>query len=355
MKIVFILDEIWDSALTYYAKNVLEALSDEYEIELFCINGSFIDKNSKCNKVYIKPLRNKNPIKIISSFVSFAKLLRNSKPNIVFAIRGDAAFFSCLLKKSLDFKLVRIFGEDKRYHPIRDCLDGIIFPSEQLQKAASLENFMSKKVIRGVVDTDKFIFNALGRRSVRDEFSVCDNEILFGSVGRLDPVKGYPMLLEAFAALSDHSTKLLIVGEQKSENVLNLRKIIREYDLTDRVVIEAKRRIDIANIMSAFDIGIIPSIGSESIARVMFEFMSIGLPIIHTSAGMMKEISSPDFAYISAPNAQSLADGMESMIKENLSAMGKNAKQHSLEYGKFIFKEQIKKFVLSIMNIPDKN
>ena len=355
MKIVFVLDETWGSALTYYGKNVLEVISDRYQIEIFCIKDSFIDNSSSCNKVYIKPLRNRNPIKIISAFASFAKLLRSSNPDIVFAIRGDATFFSCLLKKSLNFKLVRIFGENRKYHPIKNCLDGVIFPSEKLQKSAILKNTLPTIVIPGVVDRDKFRFNALGRKSIRDEFSIKDDEILFGSVGRLDPVKGYPELLEAFSDLSVPNTKLLIVGEQKNENVINLGKIIRKYNLTNRVTIETKRRDDIANVMSAFDIGVIPSVGSESIARVMLEFMSIGLPVIHTSVGIMSEISNPDFAYMSAPNAQSLSESMKSMLKSNLSAMGKNAKQRSFKYSKPLFKEQIEKFMLLLADMPDKN
>lgn len=340
MNIVFILDEQWDSALMHYACGVYEAVSKNHNTVLFCLKDSHIDRKYDRNKIHIKRLRNKNPIKSFTAFKDFAKKLKAAEPDKVVTILGDATFFSCLLKKSLNFKLVRIFGENKRLKTPRECIDSLILPADFLKEKADAKKIQNISVVKGFFDPHRFKYSKDGRELVRKKLGIDDKETVFGSVGRIDPIKGYPMLIKAFSNLPQN-TKLIIVGEEKNEPLSNLKHIVDNRKLNDRVIIISERRSDIAEIMSAFDIGVISSVGSETVARVMFEFMAVGLPVVATDVGMLKEIANESFCILAQPNQNSLSNAMETILKKDLSEMEKNALKSSQQYAEYAFAQRI--------------
>ncbi len=340
MKIAFILDEEWDSALTHYAYGVYKALKNGNETVVFCLRNGYIDEIHKGEKVYVDRLRQKNPIKSILVFRHFAKQLRAVNPDIVITIRGDAAFFACLLKKSINFRLIRIFGENKKLRTPRECIDKLILPADFLKQKIDLRKVKDIAVVRGFVDADKFIFSESARKRIRERYGVSENEILFGSVGRLDPVKGYPMLIRAFSRLKKDS-RLMIVGEEKNISVQELNKLIDDLDLISSVIVVNERRDDIADIMSAFDVGVVPSVASETIARVMLEFMSVGLPVVASNVGMLKEIAEEDFSIICKPDEESLFQAMQTMAQGDWDKMKDNALNSAKKYSFNNFRSQI--------------
>ncbi len=344
MRIAFILDETWDSALTHYAYGVFKSVWLLHKVKLFCLKDSYIDKKVGSDKIYIKNLRNKSVFKIISGLKSLSSAFETFNPDIVVTIRGDATFFSCLLKKRFKFKLVRIFGENKILRTPGDCIDGLLLPAEFLKSYIKKAVFPSLAV-KGFVDTDKFRFSKEGRKKIRNCYGIDDEEILFGAVGRLDKIKGYPLLIKAFAHSGIDNAKIMIVGEEKAYKKGDLEDIADSFDIRDRIVIINERRQDIVDIMSAFDVGVISSIGSETIARVMFEFMALGLPVITSNVGMLKEIADDSFCIVAeANNEYSLADAMESMVSADMSSMRKKSQESASLYSFENFERQILSF-----------
>ncbi len=346
MRIAVILDEVWDSALTYYAYGVYKTLSKLHITKLVCLKDSYIDKKHDGDKIYIKDLRSKNLFKSVAGFKSLARMFKLFKPDAVITIRGDATFFSCLLKKKFKFKLIRIFGEDKQLRTPRECIDTLILPNDFLKANVDEKKVGRISVIKGFADIETFKFNENARERIRRQYGISDTQILFGSVGRLDSIKGYPLLIRAFANMDD-SAKLMIVGEEKSQKRENLLNIAEDVGIKSRIIIINERRSDIVDIMSAFDIGVIPSLGSEVIARVMFEFMSVGLPIVTTDAGMLKEIASDDFSVVAKANDESsLKEALQSIMQKDLDKMRKSALWAAEKYSLGSFENQI----LSVIN-----
>jgi len=346
MKIVFILDEIWDSALTHYALGVYDALKKNNEVTLFCLKDSFVDNKIDDKKVYIKQLRNKNIFKSLSAFLDLARKLRNELPDRVFTILGDATFFACLLKKTLNFEIFRIFGENKRLKSPKGCIDYLILPSDKLKINIDKKKTKDIFVIRGFADDEKFKFSKEGRLRIRKEFDIDDSSIVFGAVGRLDAVKGYPMLLTSFSNVKNKNSFLVIVGEEKGESLDNLKAISENLKIEDRVIFIAERRRDISDIMSAFDIGVVSSVGSENIARVFFEFLLVGIPIVTTRVGMLKEVANDKFSISANPNEMELSEAMNSILDKDLKSMRENA----LEISKLYSKKQFNASVEDILN-----
>ncbi len=318
MKIAFVLDEEWDSALTHYAYGAYKALAENHTLKLFCLEGSYIDKKHNGEKIYIERLRNKNFLKSFIGFKSLSTTFKLFKPDIVVTTRGDAAFFSCLLKKSFNFTLVRIFGENKRLKTPRNCVDTVILPADFLREKVDKRKVGRLHVIKGFADESIFKFNKTGRNRIRELYGIKDGELLFGSVGRLDEVKGYNVLIKAFSKIKNGS-KLMIVGEEKAQKADELRSLAGSLGIDERVIIINERRKDIVDIMSAFDVGVISSIGSETIARVMFEFISVGLPVVTTDVGMLKETAEDEFCTLAKANdEQSLFEAMKKIEQKDI-------------------------------------
>jgi len=305
-KIAVVLDEIWDSALTHYGHCLLEALSLKHHCALFCLPGSYIDRDSRHTERYhIGPLRGVRALDKARSFFRFARTLGAFKPDIVVTIRGDATFFACLLKGSLKFSLVRVFGEDRQLKSPPGCLDGIILPCAKLRDRIR-RGFAGKLgVIHGCVDTDRFRYLPEGRRRIRRMLDVDDNIRLFGAVGRLDPVKGYHLLIESFCRATVNS-KLVIVGKSKGVSAISL---LSQAPCRERIKIVDERRDDISEFMSAFDVGVISSVESEIIPRVALEFLACGLPIVSTDVGCLSEVLK-GVATVVKPTVEELASAL---------------------------------------------
>ncbi len=324
MRIAFILDQPWDSALTDYAFKIYKLASKEHLTRVFCLKDSHISK--KINNVsFIKPLRNKNPLLTLLAFFDLYKRLREFKPNVVITIWGDATFLSCLLKKTLDFKLVRIFGVKNRLRTPKNCLDKIILPCQYL-KDYVYKDFKDIVVLKSFVDTEKFRFSKDGRVRIRKAFKL-GNKIVFGIVGRLDKVKGHELLIKAFAKANIKDSILFIVGEEKGVKKKELMEIVDSLNLKN-VIIITERRNDIVDIMSAFDIGVVSSIGSEIIPRVLFEYLSTGLTVVTTNVGCLKEIAEENGLIATKPTIEELsialhkaAEISKNVDKEKISRM----------------------------------
>lgn len=311
MKIAFILDEPWDSALTDYAFKIYKLASKEHLTRVFCLKNSYISKKVD-SAFYIKSLRNKNPLKTFIVFFHFYRKLKEFEPNIVVTIRGDATFMSCLLKKNINFKLFRIFGEGKALKSSVNCIDKLIIPCEFLKNKIP-KSIKNVTILKSFIDTEKFKPSKEGREKIRKEFSL-NGKVVFGAVGRLDRIKGYELLIKAFAKANIENSILFIVGEEKGIKKAQLMETAHNLSL-ENVIIITERRNDIVDIMSAFDIGVVSSIGSEVIPRVLFEFLSVGLQVVSTDVGCLKEIAEENRLILTKPTAEELSVALFKALK----------------------------------------
>ena len=164
----------------------------------------------------------------------------------------------------------------------------VIAPSNAV--AASLKRqglFPDEKIvtIRYGLDVENF-----PRRDSEPHAGIC-----VGSIGNLDPVKGFDVLIRSAALVSKErpDVKFKIVGEDRSRDRRNereLRSLIDELKLTD-VVELAGWSNNIADVLAGFDLFVSAS-RSESFGFVIAEAMLAGVPIVATETQGAKEIIS---------------------------------------------------------------
>ncbi|MFA5529519.1 MAG: glycosyltransferase family 4 protein [Thiohalomonadaceae bacterium] len=108
----------------------------------------------------------------------------------------------------------------------------------------------------------------------------------FVSVGRLMPVKGFDILLDALAATGTNGPHLRIAGEGRERSALEAR--MRERGLHKRVEFLGFQQ-DIAGVLAGADAFVLAS-RSEGLSCSIAEAMAAGLPCIVTDVGGNREL-----------------------------------------------------------------
>ncbi len=168
--------------------------------------------------------------------------------------------------------------------------DAVITPSREMRAdyARSIGIREERvKVIYNGVDTELFQPVA-GPVSARNEFGLETDTMVFGCVARLDPVKNFPGLLQAFATACAQGLQahLLIIGDGPQMEELTI--LARELGVRDKVIF-AGRRTDVAGCLHAMDCYVQASF-YEGFSMTILEAMSSGLPVLAFDVGGTREM-----------------------------------------------------------------
>ena len=122
-------------------------------------------------------------------------------------------------------------------------------------------------------------------------------ELLIGSAGRLEPVKGHRILLEAFArvlprrsdpGVGPPSSRLGLVLAGEGGERARLDEWAAQSPLRGRVFLLGER-VDLPDLLPAFDLFVLPSL-SEGMSNALLEAMAEGIPVIATRTGGNPEV-----------------------------------------------------------------
>ena len=147
------------------------------------------------------------------------------------------------------------------------------------------------RVIYAAVDSERF---SPERRNpeTRRSLGADDRTVLIGLVGRIQRVKGqrYFLAAAAKAARKRPETRFVLAGRGNPKQVRNLLEFADSEGLgRDRFKILGVAP-NLPEIMAAFDIGVVASIGSEGSSRVALEYMASGVAIVATRVGGVPEL-----------------------------------------------------------------
>ena len=172
--------------------------------------------------------------------------------------------------------------------------DAIIVPS--LQERENLEhNYIHNNNIYTVspgVDLNQF--QKLDKKKSRNKLGIDQNTQILLSVGRLEPLKGYDLLIEslAYINLDNINFQLIIIGGDDRSNLEleRLTRIAKENDVHDKVSFIGAVDHDILPLyFSASDIFTMPS-AYETFGIAALEASACGLPVIAPQVGGLKSI-----------------------------------------------------------------
>lgn len=126
------------------------------------------------------------------------------------------------------------------------------------------------------------------RQQARGMLGLPSDAFVFGTIGRLVPVKGHIHLLEAFARVKDTYPKavLAIIGEGRSRG--DLEAAIERCRMDERVRLLGAKD-DALQYVRAFDVFVMPSL-SEGLPLALLEGMSGHLPVIGSAIDSLRPI-----------------------------------------------------------------
>jgi glycosyltransferase involved in cell wall biosynthesis len=178
------------------------------------------------------------------------------------------------------------------------------------------------EVIYHGIDPEAFKSNAEHRDKIRQDFGLSDGDYVIGTVGRLAEQKGHRYLLDAAAIVCARcrNAKFVIVGgdarrpsESIKEQLLRLNRSLNGHDKA----IFTGLRTDIPDVMSLFDIFVLPSLW-EGFGIVLIEAMSLRKPIIATNVDGIPEVVVDGVTGLLVPprDANALANAILELIRD---------------------------------------
>ena len=139
-------------------------------------------------------------------------------------------------------------------------------------------------VLNNGIEIENFRFNPEKRRHIRASLGIDDNVTVLGNVGRLVEQKNQLFLLPIIKNLIEEYPKdqyrLVIVGE----GPLQERLLVEVHNLgLEDYVMMLGRRSDVKELLSAFDLFLLPS-RDEGLGIVAIEAQASGLPVLCSDA-----------------------------------------------------------------------
>lgn len=134
--------------------------------------------------------------------------------------------------------------------------------------------------------------SAARRAAVERKFGFAGYDKVIGSIGRLDYQKGYDLLLQRAAALSDvipSGRKFLLIVFGEGPERKNLEKIIRSRRFGNLDIVLGGFQPDAASLTELFDVFVMPS-RYEGYGLALAEAMSFGLPVVCSDADSLPEL-----------------------------------------------------------------
>lgn len=146
------------------------------------------------------------------------------------------------------------------------------------------------RVICNGVDVDRFRPAMREREALPGGF-VGSNDLVIGTVGRLEIVKDQATLVRAFIRLVESSKqggklRLVVVGDGSQRSCLE--RLVARAGIQQQVWFAGDRR-DVPDLMGALDVFVLPSL-AEGISNTILEAMACGLPVVATDVGGNAEL-----------------------------------------------------------------
>lgn len=349
--IVHILDQLKTGGMETVALNVIERSRDRFCHRVICLRGpGRLADRLEVLGVTVQTL-DKQPGKDFMAYVRLRRMLRDLRPDIVHTYNIGAIDTALCARLAGVRRVIHAehgrdasdpHGRSVKYRWMRRALSPAInvfvAVSEDLSTWLAKDVGIPQKKIRVIyngIDTEQYHPEGHEASSGAESFAPRGSMVI-GSVGRLDSVKAYDVLLQAFAQVSQSDVtidpRLVLVGDGPERAALEYR--IHKLGLASRVWM-AGERDDVPRLLQVLDVYVCSSI-AEGMALTIIEAMASGLPVIATQVGGNPElVVSQETGTLVPPGdpdalAQALASGLgqPDMLHKQGRAGRKRAQAH---------------------------
>ena len=219
--------------------------------------------------------------------------------------------------------------------------DAIVVPTHQ-EKENLILNYKSDNniyIVSPGVDLEKF--KSKNKFESREKLGLSQTTKILLSVGRLEPIKGYDVLINALSFLNisdDFDVRLLIIGgDSKSQNELErLNSLKLKHGLSNQVnFLGAIDHDKLPIYLSAADVFVMPS-AYETFGIAALEASACNLPVIAPQVGGLKSVvKHGQTGFLSVNKSpESLMHYLEILLKNKplRELFGVNSRLHAMNY-----------------------
>jgi glycosyltransferase involved in cell wall biosynthesis len=302
-KILYITYDMRIGGTEMVIKNIIEG-SDaaKYEMSIFCIEepigpwGEELEENG--TEIFSKHRKDGFDLSLITEIRA---CIRNQNIDVIHCHQYTPWVYGVLAAIGLKTKV--IFTEHGRFYPdssswkrkivnpvLSFFTDHITAVSKATKQALVDYEFLSADKITVIYNGIKALpkVDEIEKDNLKQQLLIEDDDIIFGTVARLDPIKNHEMMLNAFSnVVAEHpKAKLVIVGD--GDLLVTLKALCAKLNIVDKVIFTGDiTKPDIY--MQIFDIFLLSSL-SEGTSMTLLEAMSIGKPCVVSDAGGNAEI-----------------------------------------------------------------
>jgi glycosyltransferase involved in cell wall biosynthesis len=177
-------------------------------------------------------------------------------------------------------------------------------------------------VVHNGVDLDRYQpLTAADRAHLRREIGICEQSVLIGFVGRIDPMKGIGELVESFgrlAATQSRPVDLAVVGSPSRYLGDEGARFASELAAhAPSGVHWLGQRDDVARLYGAMDVLVVPSQWDEPFGLVAAEAMAAGVCVVAANRGGLPEILKDDLQVnVVEPSPAGLTARLEELVAD---------------------------------------
>ncbi|PKI02365.1 glycosyltransferase [Glaciecola sp. 33A] len=286
-------------------KNIIEGVDTaKFQMSIFCIEQPIgpWGQELEANGTTIHSKNRKEGFDF-SMIASIRKVLTSEKIDVIHCHQYSPWVYGVIAAIGLHTKV--IFTEHGRFYPdssswkrkfvnpiLSFFTDSITTISKATKQALVDYEFLSANKIDIIYNGIKALktTSVEERQALKSELFISDDDIVLGTVARLDPIKNHAMMLDAFNSVLKNypSAKLVIVGDGELSTAL--KEQCNELNISDKVIFTGYIT-NPSNYIQIFDIFLLSSL-SEGTSMTLLEAMSVGKPCVVTDAGGNSEIIS---------------------------------------------------------------
>jgi len=265
-----------------------------------------------------------------SDLDDLVEVIRREKIQLLNAHRAEGHLYASMASLRLGRRIpvVRTRGDIRppKGHLLNrwlhlDLTDALVLPGKVL-KGPVMERLGRRpkrlSIIPPGVDVNHYS-SRFSPREARARLGWPIEEPLVGAVGRLSPVKGWDVFLKAAAQVirAVPDAGFVLVGGEAQLTRADLLGMARRLGIEDRVRCVGRVQETIPYI-EAFDVAVVPSVGSEAICRVALEHMALSRPVVGSRINAIPETVRHDRTGLLVPpgDVRALAEAIVSLLKD---------------------------------------
>jgi len=287
-------------------------------------------------------------LNILSSVLISFFLIIFTRPDVIIISvpRGDTAFGSCLVALALRKKIIIDYRDEwedfsiniaktennRRFNKsLKKYMTNLYMKSNHVMAVTkplvsnlSLRGIKNVKLITNGADTK--IFKPYEKLKLRQSLGFDANDFIFVYSGAIVPYYRLDLVVRAITGLiqRNQNVKLLLVGRKTHDK--NLQNLIKKKGIQNNIINlgEVMDRMELAKILSASDVGIMPREGNPLWKNLLpvksLEYFACGLPVVATTypdSSLGKLIYENQIGLIVEPeNVDDLSSSLEKIFKD---------------------------------------